>query len=140
MAYEESPSPDFKLQNPTAFTFRNNDFKTPTPTALSLAFDHFPAPLDSSMDRDIYLSNARMARKGFLDYLGACIADSSPVETLLQANRVFELPAHENACKEEAGLEAVVGGNELMAGPQRKELVKNMQEFEELTGELVELN
>lgn len=112
MPYEDAPSPDFKQANPTAFTSRNDYTKSATPTALLLTLDRFPAPLENSMDRDIYLANARMANKGFLDYLRACITDSSSVETLILNNKIFGFRGQEGACEEEiGGLEAVVSGN-----------------------------
>jgi hypothetical protein len=43
------------------------------------------------MDRDLYLSNANMVRKGIIDYLRACLLDSSSVDLLLRTHMVFGL-------------------------------------------------
>jgi hypothetical protein len=105
-------SPDFKQINPTAFTTRHDLFRTPTPTALNFSLEAFPAPLDNSMDRGLYLSNARLIQQGVMDYLRACLVDGNQVETLLQNDSIFDLRGREMGCIEEpSGLEAVVSGN-----------------------------
>lgn len=70
-------SPDFKQSNPTAFTTRHDLFKTPTPTSLNFSLDAFPAPMENSMDRALYLSNARLIQQGVMDYLRACLFRSN---------------------------------------------------------------
>lgn len=105
-------SPDFKQANPTAFTTRHDLFKTPTPTSLNFSFEAFPAPLENSMDRGLYLANARLIQQGVLDYLRACLAEGNQVETLLQNNALFDLPRGAQTCIEEpSGLEAIINAN-----------------------------
>ena len=70
-------SPDFKQSNPTAFTTRHDLFKTPTPTSLNFSLDAFPAPMENSLDRALYLSNARLIQQGVMDYLRACLFRSN---------------------------------------------------------------
>jgi hypothetical protein len=82
------------------------------------------------MDRGLYLANAQLAQKGITDYLKACISENTPVETLMKNNMIFGLRGQESGGLEGAGgVEAVVGGNELLGPLERKEMVKNMQEF-----------
>jgi hypothetical protein len=59
-----------KLPLMTAFTFHQSScYKTPT----NLQIDKFPEPQELSIDRGIYLNNARLIKEAIIDFFNHCL-------------------------------------------------------------------
>jgi hypothetical protein len=83
------------------------------------------------MDRDIYLNNAQLIKQAAIDYLKNCLKEYTHEEKIFHEGLLFCFQSFGGlANHDENTLQSLVRGNQLLNETQKKELIKNSEEFQ----------